>query len=100
MKLCFPQLTSVVTDMNSIYGSAKVCPFDNQNCDLESEGLTLEPDLEAILADTPNRSWEELSYVWKAWRDASGKLMRDSFIEYIDIYNEAAEANSMLVIPI
>ena len=56
--------------------------------------MSLEPDIEAILADTANRSWEELAYYWQEWRNKSGKLMRDSFIEYLAIENEAAEANS------
>ena len=80
--------------MSGTYGSAKVCPFENQSCDIESEGMNLEPDIEAIFADTPNRSWEELSYYWKEWRNASGKLMRNSFIDYLGIQNEAAVANS------
>ena len=80
--------------MMGTYGAAKVCPFDNQACDLDTEGMYLEPDIEAILADTPNHSWEELEYLWKEWRDASGKLMRDDYIEYIDLNNQAAVANS------
>ena len=29
--------------MTSIYGAGKVCPFENQNCNLDTEGLYLEP---------------------------------------------------------
>jgi len=29
--------------MANIYGSAKICPFDNQNCDLNGDGLYLDP---------------------------------------------------------
>jgi peptidyl-dipeptidase A len=82
--------------MTSTYGSAKICPFDNQNCDLATEGLPLEPSIEAILADTPNRSWDELKYVWEQWRVVSGRKMRDTFKEYIDISNEAAIYNSTI----
>ncbi len=65
-----------------------------QDCDLESEGLTLEPSLEDILSQPDKHSWEELEYVWEKWRDATGRKMRNQFSEYIDIYNEAAAANS------
>ena len=41
--------------MTSTYGSAKVCPYNNQNCNLTTEGYTLEPTIEDILADTENR---------------------------------------------
>ena len=80
--------------MTTTYGSAKICPFDKQDCDLETDGLTLEPSIEDILASPDKHSWEELSYVWEKWRDATGRKMRSPFLDYIDIYNEAAEANS------
>jgi hypothetical protein len=32
--------------------------------------------------------------VWEKWRDATGRHMRSNFEQYIDIYNEAAAANS------
>lgn len=65
--------------MTSIYGSSKVFPFDKQDCDLQTEGLGLEPVLEAILLDTMNGDWYELVYIWKGWRDVSGGKMREQF---------------------
>jgi len=29
--------------MTGIYGSARICPYTNQNCDLATEGIRLEP---------------------------------------------------------
>jgi len=51
------QLNKIVSNMTTIYGSAKVCPFDKQNCDLETEGLTLEPGLEDIIGQPDKHSW-------------------------------------------
>jgi peptidyl-dipeptidase A len=81
--------------MVSTYGEAKVCPYDNQNCDAVTEGLTLEGEnsLTLIMNDSVNRSYDELSYYWKAWRDATGKLMRNTYLAYITLLNEAAQAN-------
>ena len=79
--------------MTAIYGAGKICPFDNQNCDLETEGLTLEPGIQDIIDNPSKHSWEELVYVWKEWRDASGKKMRRQFLDYVGLYNEAAVAN-------
>ncbi len=31
--------------MSRIYGTAKVCPFDKQVCDLATEGLNLDPGI-------------------------------------------------------
>ena len=74
----------------------KMTLSNNQDCNLETEGLTLEPSLEDILAQPDKHSWEELAYIWEKWRDATGRKMRNEFKEYIDIYNEAANANSKL----
>ena len=80
--------------MTSIYGLAKICPYDKKNCDLGTEGLSLEPDLEAIMADTSNREYEELVWIWDQWREASGKKMREYFGRYVELNNQAARANS------
>lgn len=40
--------------MEQIYNTAKVCPFTKQDCNLETEGLTLEPELYDILSTSDN----------------------------------------------
>ena len=52
----FSSFKKIVSDMTTIYGAGKICPYENQGCDLATEGLTLEPGIEAILGDTNNRS--------------------------------------------
>lgn len=36
---------------------------------------------------------EELLYVWKAWRDATGKRMRKKYVEYVGLMKEVALLN-------
>lgn len=38
-------LTGVIDKMSSIYGQAKICPYNKQDCDLETEGLALDPGM-------------------------------------------------------
>lgn len=91
----FSELNSLISGMVSTYGAGKICPFTKQDCDLEKEGLTLEPGVEEILADTENRSWEELEYVWEAWRNATGRKFRGKIGRYVELSNKAAEANGL-----
>lgn len=77
--------------MTNIYSTARICPYDNQDCDLDSEGLNLEPSIEAILASSTD--YDELVYVFTAWRDASGAKMRDFYKSYVNLSNEAAVIN-------
>jgi len=86
-------LTSTRNAMTLIYNNAKVCPFTNQQgCDLATEGLTLDPDIEVLLASSNN--YDEMQWIWESWHDKSGKLMRDDYKKYVAIMNEAAVANS------
>ena len=36
-------------------------------------------------------NYSQLTEVWVKWRDASGKHMRDKFIEYLVLGNKAAQ---------
>ena len=89
------EFANITSSMLSTYGSAKVCPLKNRNCTLESEGLSLEPGITKIISRPKNYSFEELAYIWKGWRDASGKVIRESFLRYIDLINKAAVANKL-----
>jgi hypothetical protein len=83
--------------MTGTYGAGKVCPYEMQNCDLATEGLTLEPGISAVIDNAASHSWEELEYYWKEWRDASGRKMRGQFSDYIQLSNVAAVANGIVL---
>lgn len=42
--------------------------------------------------------YDELNYVWKAWRDNTGKLMLNDYEKYVDLVNKAAKANGMYLL--
>ncbi|XP_064108424.1 angiotensin-converting enzyme-like [Macrobrachium nipponense] len=79
--------TRVITEMSTIYNTAKVCSYhDPSKCD-----LTLSKDLSEILKTS--RDNEELKYIWKTWRDNSGKLIRQHYRDFIPMANKAAKIN-------
>ncbi|XP_035222390.1 uncharacterized protein LOC118195242 [Stegodyphus dumicola] len=84
-------------EMKNTYSTAKVCPYTlpalkkgQKPKDAECN-LTLEPDLTRIL--TKSRDYDELTHVWKAWRDAAGKPIREKFLRFVNLSNEAARLN-------
>jgi len=85
------ELNARQTAMTTIYSAAKICPFEKQECDLATEGLSLDPGMEEVISQS--RNYDELTYVWKAWRDASGAKMRDDYKTYVELSNLAAEKN-------
>ncbi|KAF8795126.1 Angiotensin-converting enzyme-like protein [Argiope bruennichi] len=85
----FKELTELSADMQDIYSKAKVCRFnasDNEPCD-----LSLEPELTEMFMTSKNEP--ELRHAWYQWRDATGKKMKDKFLRYVELSNEAACLN-------
>ncbi|ETN62918.1 angiotensin-converting enzyme 9 [Anopheles darlingi] len=82
----------VMRRMDSAYQLAEVCPYDNQNCQPGDPKWTLDPELERVMAESSD--YDELVYVWRRWRDESGKKMRTDYLEYVGYVNEAAHLSN------
>ncbi|XP_052863782.1 angiotensin-converting enzyme-like [Anopheles cruzii] len=81
----------VMRRMDSAYQLAEVCPYANQHCGPDDPKWTLDPELERVLAESSD--YDELEYVWRRWREESGKKMRNDYREYVASVNEAAKSN-------
>ena len=66
----YSKFLDILSYMSKIYGTGKVCPLTNRQCNKETEGLDLDPGLTAIISNPTNYSYEELQYVWAGWRNA------------------------------
>lgn len=77
--------------MSTVYNNARICPFAKQNCNLATEGLTLDPEIDLLMASSTN--FDELKWTWEQWREKTGKLMKTDYKEYVKFMNQAAEAN-------
>lgn len=84
-------LNGARNSMSRVYNNARVCPFSKQNCNLATEGKTLDPDLENILSSSED--FDEQKYIWEQWHEKSGKLMREDFKIYVNLNNQAADKN-------
>ncbi|XP_055929558.1 inactive angiotensin-converting enzyme-related protein-like [Argiope bruennichi] len=84
-------------EMKNTYSTAKVCPYISPEASANSVQnpkdckLSLEPDIQRIL--TKSRDYDELAHVWKAWRDAAGKPIREKYLRFVNLSNEAARLN-------
>lgn len=59
--------------------------------------IALSLDLTDILATS--RDYDELLFVWKGWRDASGKKMKNNYKRYVELSNKAAVLNGQCPAP-
>lgn len=86
--------------MKENYNQAKICPYRGHTSDNNRYGsnvtsfhaycdLKLEPDLTKIMEKSRNE--EELRHVWSEWREKVGSPIRNTFMRYVDLSNQAAE---------
>lgn len=74
------QYNTILSDMDKIYSTAKVC-LDNGTC------WDLEPDISDIMATS--RSYKKLLYAWEGWHNAAGNPLRAKYQEFVTLSNEA-----------
>lgn len=89
------QIYHLISEMKDIYAHVRVCPFrpagDYKNiyCDLE-----LDPDIQRIMAQSRNNV--ELTHTWREWHDRIGPQMKNKFMRYVDLANQAARINGKI----
>lgn len=72
--------------MQNTYSSTLICPYEDPKC--ERGTMSLDPDLYEVMANS--QDYDKLLYVWKEWRDKSGRTMKSDYVEYLRLMNKAA----------
>ncbi|CAL8283607.1 unnamed protein product [Merluccius merluccius] len=75
----------ILSTMDEIYSTAKVCPDKNKPC------WSLEPELTNIMANS--RSYKTLLYAWEGWHNASGVPLRKEYPRFVELSNKAMQAD-------
>ncbi|XP_063259700.1 angiotensin-converting enzyme [Prinia subflava] len=74
------QYNTILSDMDKIYSTAKVC-LPNGTC------WDLEPDLSDIMATS--RSYKKLLFAWEGWHNAAGNPLRPKYEQFVKLSNDA-----------
>ncbi|XP_067952220.1 angiotensin-converting enzyme-like [Watersipora subatra] len=80
----FKEYNKLALSLESTYGKATLC-------DKSGKELFLEPEMTEILATS--RDPDRLLWIWKNWRDATGKRMRKDYLRFTELLNKASKAN-------
>jgi len=80
-------LSSIISEMGSIYGQAKVCRGEGQ----QEECLALEPELTVLLAESTNAT--ERLWAWEGWHNLVGRTLKTLYQQYVELKNKLAQVN-------
>ncbi|XP_070846561.1 angiotensin-converting enzyme [Chaetodon trifascialis] len=78
------QYNERLSEMDSIYSTAKVHPEPGVS-------WSLEPEITDIMASS--RSYKKLLYVWDEWHKAAGVPLKKPFSEFVKLSNQASQAD-------
>uniref|UniRef100_A0A8C3XMN8 Angiotensin-converting enzyme n=1 Tax=Chelydra serpentina TaxID=8475 RepID=A0A8C3XMN8_CHESE len=76
------QYNTILSEMDNIYSTAKVCP-PNQTADC----WALEPEITNTMASS--RSYQKLLYAWEGWHSSAGTPLRPKYEAFVTLSNEA-----------
>ena len=78
------ELTSIGTKMSGAYGAGKWCPDKDNPSTCRDIG-----QIEDVLADVPNRSYDEQLQAWQGWHTISVPMRKD-YMRFVELSNEGA----------
>ncbi|KAF5271950.1 hypothetical protein FQA39_LY07967 [Lamprigera yunnana] len=88
----YQKFLGIRTQMLQIYSTAKICPYDKKNCNVYTEGISLNPDIENAMATSTD--YKRLLYTWSSWRSATGEKIKKLYENYVKLSNQGAIANN------
>ncbi|XP_057682764.1 angiotensin-converting enzyme [Corythoichthys intestinalis] len=78
------EYNTILSNMDSIYSTAKVHPQPNVS-------WSLEPHLTDIMATS--RSYKKLLYAWEGWHNVSGVPLKQHYPRFVELGNKASRAD-------
>ncbi|KAL1513127.1 hypothetical protein ABEB36_002587 [Hypothenemus hampei] len=91
----YNEIHHLISEMKDLYAHVRICPFvPNRRseepiyCDLDIG------DAQKIMANSRNSY--ELLHLWEEWHDKTGQPMKNKFMRYVNLANQAAALNGLL----
>ncbi|CAH1164170.1 unnamed protein product [Phaedon cochleariae] len=91
----YNEIYHLISEMKDIYATTRTCAYapgihDNEvtYCDLGLE------DIQTIMAKSKDH--KELAHTWREWHDKIGPPLKNKYMRYADLANQAARLNGFL----
>lgn len=79
----FRHLAGVTSNLSAIFNTAQVVLQDGTPLGVSQAGI-----VEFFKTET---DYDALAFVWKKWRDVTGRKMKTLFVEFVQLMNEGAK---------
>ncbi|KAF5304689.1 hypothetical protein FQA39_LY09466 [Lamprigera yunnana] len=82
----YNEIHHLIAEMKDAYSHMQICPFNS--FDPKLCNINLEPDVMRLMSHSRNPA--ELLYIWKEWHDKVGSPLKNKYMRYIQLANQAA----------
>ncbi|XP_033208266.1 angiotensin-converting enzyme-like isoform X2 [Belonocnema kinseyi] len=84
----FNEIHHLIVEMKELYARTRLCPYKMMDnvCD-----LSLDHDINRIMAQS--RDYDELMHYWQAWHEALGPPLKNKYMRYVQLANQASKLN-------
>ncbi|XP_050305397.1 angiotensin-converting enzyme-like isoform X2 [Anthonomus grandis grandis] len=88
----YNEIHHLISEMKDLYAHVRICPYTPDPHGQEATYCDLDlSDIQRIMAKSRNHL--ELLHMWKEWHDKTGPPMKNKFMRYVDLANQAAIKN-------
>ncbi|KAG8034806.1 hypothetical protein G9C98_007882 [Cotesia typhae] len=84
----FNEIHHLIVEMKELHSRARLCPY-------KKTGITCDMDMTAEVSKimAQSRDYEELLHYWRAWHEAVGPPLKNKYMRYVQLANQAARLN-------
>ncbi|XP_043287785.1 angiotensin-converting enzyme-like isoform X2 [Venturia canescens] len=84
----FNEIHHLIVEMKELYTRTRLCPYKKMGA---SCNLDLDHDVAKIMAES--RDYDELLHYWRAWHEAVGPPLKNKYMRYVQLANQASRLN-------
>ncbi|XP_023289186.1 angiotensin-converting enzyme-like [Orussus abietinus] len=81
----FNEIHHLIVEMKELYMRTRLCPYKKMGSQCD---LSLDREINRVMAQS--RDYEELLHFWRSWHEAVGPPLKNKYMRYVQLANQAA----------
>ncbi|XP_024941481.1 angiotensin-converting enzyme isoform X2 [Cephus cinctus] len=84
----FNEIHHLIAEMKELYTRTRLCPYKKMG---STCNFSLDNEVSKVMAQSKN--YDELLYYWRSWHEAVGPPLKNKYMRYVQLANQAARLN-------